>query len=553
MHGIARVRTTEEEKIKKQKERQAKLIVYKTCMEKIFLKRSQKAYDEESLKLTAEVLGDNPDFGTLWNFRREILLSYDTNIEEFLDIELRLTENCLKVNPKSYYAWYHRIWALEKKKNANWNLELGLCNKYLKFDERNFHCWDYRNYVVNKANINLNDEFDYSTQKIQENFSNYSAWHYRSKLLTKLFPNFREMNSEEETKHRDELELVINAAFTDPYDTSAWFYQRWLLGASSKDIGLAVCRVSPEKSYIAFNQSISLNQANFQVDVSVNGSVISGSWKSLSGFQLDVMWILVHDSEIDLTSCSNVEITLIRHDESKDVIICDRGNEYVGYAPISFSNNFGKSVIEELKDQQQSCEQLLELEPDSKWTLLTFAVILNSIDHISNYQKCHELLSELMSLDPMRKNYYKDLLSRWHIQYCLETNFDSVKQGRFKCQSDDDGLVEITKLYYLQYWSACKSVNARGFKLTSRSLSSFQVLQNCQILDLGNNSIESLCGFPSLPELRTIYLDGNNIESNDLQYLKNCEKLETIYLNNKIAVDDFKSIIPSLKSISLRN
>jgi len=74
----------------------------------------------------------------------------------------------------------------------------------------------------------LKEEFEFTTKKIEENFSNYSAWHQRSAILPSLF------NSKDELFNalQLEFELVQNAFYTEPSDQSAWFYLRWLVTKS---------------------------------------------------------------------------------------------------------------------------------------------------------------------------------------------------------------------------------------------------------------------------------------------------------------------------------
>lgn len=49
----------------------------------------------------------------------------------------------------------------------------------LDADERNFHAWGYRQYIVKLLGTPVEEELCYSEEKVAQNFSNYSAWHYR--------------------------------------------------------------------------------------------------------------------------------------------------------------------------------------------------------------------------------------------------------------------------------------------------------------------------------------------------------------------------------------
>ena len=137
--------------------------------------------------------------------RREAFTNKDWDenlLEEYYQSELRLTEDCLKQNPKSYWVWYQRIWIMNHLVNCDWKRELMLCTKYLNLDDRNFHCWNYREFVVQKARISPEEEFEFATSKILNNFSNYSSWHYRSLLLSKIFHDSNQNNIDEKKETR---------------------------------------------------------------------------------------------------------------------------------------------------------------------------------------------------------------------------------------------------------------------------------------------------------------------------------------------------------------
>lgn len=131
-------------------------------------------------------------------------------------------------------------------------------------DERNFHCWNYRLWVVGiyLAKIEqmsegreeytafLKNECDMAEKMIKKNFSNFSAWHYRSKLMPKIYERQEGLAYIIPVERiTQDMEMLKHAFFTDPNDQSPWNYHEWLISLVTP-IQIVALNVLPEQNSI---------------------------------------------------------------------------------------------------------------------------------------------------------------------------------------------------------------------------------------------------------------------------------------------------------------
>ncbi|EGC34857.1 hypothetical protein DICPUDRAFT_34340, partial [Dictyostelium purpureum] len=261
-HGVLKVRTSEEKARALKLKELEKIDSYNKLVKSFEEKREKEngQYDDQSLAVSKLVLVENPEYYTIWNYRRNVMNQFKekgtSDIQQVYQNELKFIEECIQRYTKSYWIWYHRKWVTVRLDDCDWDRELKLCSKLLNLDLRNFHCWSYRRFVLENSKIPLEDEFKYTTSKIEQNFSNYSAWHQRSSILPKIYPEPEKLLE----KVLEEFELVRSAVFTEPKDSSSWIYHKWLV-ATLKSI--------PNSNYIDVLKN-ELEQINELIEMEPN-------------------------------------------------------------------------------------------------------------------------------------------------------------------------------------------------------------------------------------------------------------------------------------------
>uniref|UniRef100_A0A3Q2GAD5 Geranylgeranyl transferase type-2 subunit alpha n=1 Tax=Cyprinodon variegatus TaxID=28743 RepID=A0A3Q2GAD5_CYPVA len=379
-HGRVKVKTTAQQEEEKRKEREKKLQIYVAARDACFTKRKDGVFDDEALQLTQQLLSSNPDFATLWNYRREILLHLET-VQKIYEAELSFLESCLKVNPKSYGSWHHRGWVSARLPRPDWARELSLCDRCLSLDDRNFHCWDYRRMVVKMSGVPVKQELDFTDRLIGSNFSNYSSWHYRSTLLPLLHPQAPDTPSQYSLP--PEYELVQNAFFTDPNDQSAWFYYRWLLGRGTRCV-----YVSREEERVAVAFSRPVNVSTFLLCF------------LFLVFSSEALLCLLPPGTIsDVANEHNLTVHWTEKHSHRDcALYTGRSESWCRDTATDlelFRSELSVEKTSVLQSELQSVRQLQELEPLNKWCLLTIILLMRALDPLG-YEK--ETLAHFQTL-----------------------------------------------------------------------------------------------------------------------------------------------------------
>ena len=503
MHGRLKVKTTAQQEAERKAHREEKLKTYQKAMSAIFANRealknassSDEISEEDKIKIqqalmkmTAGVLMANPDISTLWNIRKEVLgiglTILDSNPMEHdlvLKKELELTFQCLQNNPKSYGAWYHRCWSMLKMKSPKWDQELRLCNDYLKLDGRNFHCWDHRRFVTHHAGISVEEELNYSKEDlIDVNFSNYSAWHYRSKLLP-MAEGCGSNGKISETQRMGELESVQSAAFTDPNDSSAWFYLQWLLGRSDDVLKPIKAKYDGDKLMVAFSRTL----ASTDIQISMGDSIREDiTWRNVKGLRNDSLWIAENISK-------DTPIRISVKGNNEDVLEVPQAGCFVLTKPRLCDTDF--STFQILEKQLEDCEQLLEFETDPslnpepgnsvKWITYTKILIMLKMDAQKYHKDIIKGFEDLCQIDPSRKGYYKDQRSKIIIDHVFAANPNSDE-----IDLSSQGLTSVA--YFDQLFAFVHKLDISKNDLTSvKSLMPYLV--NCKELhsDLNRDNI----------------------------------------------------------------
>lgn len=138
---------------------------------------------------------------------------------------------------------------------------------------------------------------------------------------------------------------------------------------------IAAFKLGKTNAIVTFSKAVNLHKCSLSLDA--NTKFDTKKWLPLnaSASNYDTVWTLEDVFELNSDSNSTLELEFIDEDgQSHTLSILKRDNSLFGIKMPKFGYEFGASVLDVLKEQLSSSQQLLEFEPNSKCKPINWVV-----------------------------------------------------------------------------------------------------------------------------------------------------------------------------------
>lgn len=621
------------------------------------LEETEKEMEEKKLEKTEEELEEMSEEKLEKNRKCENWTMQE--LKEQINKENMMVKHMLTKFKKSYELWFHKLWLIKFSLKSNFMTvhdlfqELEFCKSCLSFDDRNFHCWNYRTYILSCIHICLRgclkkdnvekevvvdkksdmeketdvdetcvsdakecvveekkevsfdvfqENFELSKELIEKNFSNFSAWFLKYSLKESIF-NLKE-----------ELELIKNAMFTDPYDQSLWQYYNWFLFCRGNSKEQIWCTFLKKKEiYLFFPKLVRLNIPKCKC-YDENGTEIQGSWEkqiitcdSENTNVESFVYVFKIDQHIELEKLKHIRFVLyylkyniyhpneVNYEQSilKDMFKKNENNckenkhEYIIHHEIDlsrFSKNTGFQFLLYLKQKEKPIHVTLCPPKDVNEHFKLYECINSSMKSCNlgtniDFQLLEQELEQINELLVLEDTCKFALLNKFAILKVMEkydeafevlNNLKKIDRFRIEYYKQEELELRIKKKvqeYYLQL----KEVNNPVLDLRNLHIKdiTYPVMLEAffiQRINLANNylteSIIGKCTLNFLYNLKELTLKNNKIKDfslfmKNIYNLKFLEKLDVsenilVSLDENLETYDFV-VLPLLREINISN
>lgn len=311
-------------------------------------------------------------------------------------------------------------------------------------------------------------DFTLSTNLVNRNFSNYSAWHLRT-LLQQQQPAGTDRGKEVLVSVDKELEWVQQGIYTEPNDQSVWLYHHWLttLNRGTDRPRITHCALHDGKLLAFFSSAVCCNwSADGSVTLRKSGAMVPGTFVPLAPDTAAAVpvaslcrtrplpgnrrrWALawrfvaaetthsefgallaeLSSGDADLEVAASFEelgtgadgVPLKGSHSCNYVgvpVICDgSGASFSPSSPLAAlagapPDPTRKAVLE---GELARVEELLDIEPDCKWALLSRGRLAAAVasgqgqDAVAAVEEsCIEGYERISALDPLRRGFYEE-------------------------------------------------------------------------------------------------------------------------------------------------